>query len=375
MKIVPSIPLVYPGTVPSEYVNDVRGWSFPMTLLETNRGKLLTLDIDFGEYCSLSCPWCFRKNGSVDSSGRPVLSYEETIEMVRQAKDLGLKTVKFLGAGEPFENSRFLHLLRDLNELGIYASIFTKGHVLGSNELTSKYFGKSENIRTADELVKVVSELDVSILLSFQSFDDGLQDSLVNVSGYTALRNRAIDLLCYNGMNQPNPTRLALAVLPITKITIKEAFEIYCWARERNMYPCVCPSMCSGRANDKEYRDFITPSEEELIELYTKIYEYNISKGIQTLERIRNEGIASYAGGAPCVQIACGMYVTSRGIVLRCPGDDVTIFGDVREQSLANIWHQCENHGRDCHHCKCPPKDGKTIPSGLYEKVLVKISK
>ena len=306
MKIVPNIPLVFQGSVPSNFVNDVKGWSFTKAELEANRGRLLTLDIDFGEHCTLKCPWCFRKNGIVDSSGRPTLTYIETLDVIRQAKELGLKTVKFLGAGEPFENSLFLQFLRDLRELDVHASIFTKGHVLGSNKLARQYFCKSEGIYTAEQLVLAVADIGASILLSFQSFDNFFQDSLVGVKGYTALRNQAIELLCYHGFNDPNPTRLALAMVPITRQTIREAFEIYVWARERNMYPCACPSMCSGRARDELYRRTIEPFDRDLVDLYAQIYEYNISKGIQTFDRICQEGVAAYAGGAPCNQIACG---------------------------------------------------------------------
>jgi MoaA/NifB/PqqE/SkfB family radical SAM enzyme len=376
VKTVPNIPVVFSGSVPSGFVNDVKGWSFSKAEAVSNEGRLLTLDIDFGERCSLNCPWCFRKNGSVNSSQQPILSPDETLNVIRQGKELGLRTVKILGAGEPFEDIRFLQFLRELKKLGIWTSIFTKGHVLGSDELVRRYFSKSEGIRTAEELVEAVANLDVSILLSFQSFDGQVQDALVSSAGYTALRNRAIELLCSNGMNQPNPTRLSLEILPVTTMTISEVLEIYRWARERNMYPVVCPSMCSGRANDEGYRVAITPSAEALIDLYVRIYKYNISKEIQTLEQIRDEGVAAYAGGAPCTQVSCGMYVTSRGLVLRCPGDDVTIFGNVREKTLADIWSHSENCARrGVYNCKCPPKEGKTMPSCLYDEVLARISK
>jgi len=374
MKIMPNISVVFPGRVPKLWENDVEGWSFSQTEIATNVGKLLTLDIDLGEYCSLKCPWCFRKGGVVDATSRPVLTYEETLNVIRQAWHLGLRTVKFLGAGEPFENSRLLQFLRELRHLGIWASIFTKGHVLGSDELTEKYFGASEGIHSAKDLVRALSELDVSILLSFQSFDMAFQDSIVGVSGYTALRNNAIELLCSYGFNRTNPTRLALILVPVTKMTIAEVPEIYAWGRERNMYIIVAPSMCSGKAGKDEYRDTISPSEEDLLNLYAWIYRYNFDKGIQTLERVCGDGVSAYAGGAPCTQVSCGMYVTSRGIVLRCPGDDVTVLGDVRNSRLEEIWHASENYGRrGTFNCKCPPKDGKTIPAGLYEKVLAKL--
>lgn len=373
MKVLPNVPVVFEGRMPEGFVNAVDGWSFPRKEFDANIGKLLTLDIDFGEQCSLDCPWCFRKSGAIDASDHPTLSYQETINLVIQAKELGLKNVKFLGAGEPFENSRFLNLLRAFRELEIQSAIFTKGHVLGNDDLARLYFGK-QGIVTAEQLVKEVADLGVSILLSFQSFDTRFQDSLVNVDGYTLMRNRAIELMAKAGLSQHNPAHLALIALPVTKATIDEVFEIYRWGRERNMHVIVCPSMCSGRSADEEYQRTITPSPQSLIDLYSRVYEYNLEKGIQTPEQIEAEGISAYAGSAPCHQVACGMYVTSRGIVLRCPGDDVTVLGDIREKPLVEIWEESENYRRrGAYNCQCPPKDGKTIPKNLYDEVFARV--
>ena len=102
----------------------------------------------------------------------------------------------------------------------------------------------------------------------------------------------------------------------------------------------------------------------------------NIEKGIQTLAQIKKEGIAAYAGGHPCNQVACGVYVTLGGVVLRCPGDDITVFGDIREKSLKDIWINCENYKRTgTFNCGCPPKMGKSILNGFFEEVLTNLKK
>lgn len=371
---MPNVPVMFTGKFPPAYANSVRGWSFDKDTMRTNVGKLLTLDIDFGNRCSLNCGHCFRRNGVIDALDARPLAYDQIIDVVEQAQDLGLRTVKILGAGEPFEEPLLLDFLRYLNSREIYAVVFTKGLVLGSDFLAGKYFGQSENVHSAEDLVHRLECLDVSIVLGFQSFDTIVQDGLVGHPGYTLARNRALELLCKYNFNKLNPTRLSLAALPVTKKTIGEVFEIYCWGRERDMYPIVCPSMCSGRASNAEYRESITPSEDELVALYTQIYRYNLERGIQAIDQVWDEGVAAYAGGAPCTQIACGMYITSKGVVLRCPGDDVTVLGDVRKDTLANIWRGSENYVRgNCSNCHCPPKDGKTIPIDLYSRVLAKL--
>jgi MoaA/NifB/PqqE/SkfB family radical SAM enzyme len=397
MKIIPRIPIVYKGVFPKDFINDVSGWgSFPKQVLHNSIGKLLSLDIDYGISCSLSCPHCFRKDNKADIDGgglHEIIDHEKMIAIIQEAKKLGLRSVKFLGKGEPFEAEtdqrltngsinrplefHFLEFLRDLKKMGILPSIFTKGHVIGDDKLVRKFYS-GYGISTGKQLVEELKKVDASILLGFNSFRTDVQDKMVGalspqaeVKEYTKKRNRALELLVKAGFNKFNPTRVCLAVNPITKQNYDEALEIYKWARVRNLYPIVCPTMISGRCADEKVWQRITPSSEKMIDLYTKIYEFNIEKGIQTLSRIKEEGVSAYAGGHPCNQIGCGMYLTVTGTVLRCPGDDVTGLGNIWNGSLTDIWRKSENYRRSGeYNCRCPPKSDKSIPSELYTEVI-----
>ena len=385
-----SIARVFMGKFPNNYVNDVRGWGFSAEVLRDNVGKLLTLDIDFGTKCSLNCPHCFRKNNYMNKIAEPPheeqhgeFSLFELKRALLEAKSLGLRSVKFLGKGEPFECGQLLELLEFLHHHEIIPLIFTKGHVIGDDELVKKYFSKS-GVNTGMQLVRLLKQYQTSILLGFNSFDKDLQNRMVG-DGHTAfskdrtyfeVRNDALKLLVDEGFNDENPTQLCLATNPLTKANIKEVFEIYKWGRERNIYVVVTPSMISGRAQRNLFWKEITPSEEEIIDLYTQIYEYNLEKGIQSLDQIKREGISSYAGGHPCNQVSVGMYLTSNGKLFRCPGDEVTYLGNIREHSLRDVWEHSENYGR-CgqFNCGCPPKWGKSIPTNLFTQVMLNLAK
>lgn len=375
MIIKPNVPVIYEGMVPKGFRNEVLGWgSYPKEELEKNKGKLLTLDIDFGDVCSLNCPHCFRKENRVDVNKNRTMGYDDIITVIRDGKKLGLRTVKFLGAGEPFEDPRFLEFLRELERMGIASAIFTKGHVLGDDRLVEKLYSRY-GIHTGKELVEELAGFDASILLGFNSFDTEIQDKMAgNVKGYTLKRNRALELLTDAGFNRHNPTKICLAINPITKENYGEALEIYKWARARNFYVIACPTMVSGRCADPTSWRNITPSHERLVDLYVKIYRFNIDNGIQTLKQIEKEGISAYAGGHPCNQVSCGMYVTLSGTVLRCPGDDVTIFGNIFDQPLKDIWVNSENFKRSgTFNCFCPPKEGKTMSAAFYSDVLARL--
>nr|VFK31863.1 MAG: Radical SAM superfamily enzyme, MoaA/NifB/PqqE/SkfB family [Candidatus Kentron sp. MB]VFK34831.1 MAG: Radical SAM superfamily enzyme, MoaA/NifB/PqqE/SkfB family [Candidatus Kentron sp. MB]VFK76971.1 MAG: Radical SAM superfamily enzyme, MoaA/NifB/PqqE/SkfB family [Candidatus Kentron sp. MB] len=368
MKTIHDIPERY-QSFPQGYVNDINGWGFSEKTIKENKGRLLTLDIDFGEVCSLNCPNCFRKNNSIDGDHQRILGFDHLVALIKEAKTLGLRSVKFLGAGEPFENHRFLEFLYFLKDEGIIPLIFTKGFVISNDDLVRRYFGYL-GITTSKALVDALYECNASIMLGFNSFDPAVQARYVGAGlDYVDARDRALLMLDGRGFAEDHPTRLALSVNPITTQNIDEAFDIYQWGRLRNYYVIVTPTMISGRA--RKNWQMITPSEEALIKLYTDIYQFNIQRGLQTLEQIQHEGISAYAGGHPCNQVSAGLYITLSGKVVSCPGSETAIEGDIWETSLSEIWKGSENYKRrGTFNCHCVAKDGKSIPNGIYDAVI-----
>ena len=324
MSQIPNIPIVY-EEFPDDYINDVMGWGFDESTIKDNSGKLLTLDIDFGNKCSLNCPFCFRKNNSVDTNDRGLRS-DDLIRVVMEAKQLGLRSVKLLGAGEPLENPGILDFLHVLKNLGIVPIIFSKTGILGDDKAVARLFGIYE-IRSAHHLIEELKQCGASVVVGFNSFNHRIQSQMAgNGPDFLQKRNRSVDLLVEAGFNQSNPTRLALGIHPITTQNYKEAFRIYKWARLRNIYAIVTPTMVSGLMKGDKWKS-ITPNADELIDLYTKIYRFNIETKLMSFEQVAHEGISAYAGGLPCNQVAAGLYVTLNGVVLSCPGceDNVEI--------------------------------------------------
>ena len=64
MRSIPDIHEIS-ASFPSRYVNDIQGWAFNKKTIEEDKGKLLTLDLDFGERCTRNCPSCFRENNEI----------------------------------------------------------------------------------------------------------------------------------------------------------------------------------------------------------------------------------------------------------------------------------------------------------------------
>lgn len=401
IKTIDEIPEIFSVQFPSNYINDVDGWGISKndlhSQLKDGTFKLLTLDIDFGENCSMKCPHCFRKSSELDTD-KPHLSFEELLSYIREAKELGLKSVKFLGAGEPFEEPRIIELLKELRNLDIKPAIFTKGHVLGSDQLTRKYF-KPHGIETADHLIQILKELNVSILLGFNSFNEELQAQfigkrLANGDSYFEVRNKALVNLVNAGFNEyvtGKATNLALIAAPIKPENVHEIFDIYQWGRRRNMYTLSCPTTYSGqgkcelkREHSMDFDAYIA----DLKKLYVKIYKWNIESGLMSLDTFEEEGVSLYPGCHPCNQVGAGMYLTLRGKIIRCPGRDdkeSVIIEDIRkEKSLKDVWIKSYNYALACQknqfNYRCIARDGYFFKpehrfyDEVYERVIAEMA-
>ena len=366
---------IFPDKFPENYENNVAHWgNFSVNELhQTNPDgtqKLLHLDIDFGNSCRLDCPHCFRRDDRFDLNiNKDFLKEEEILNYLKEAKSLGLQSVKFLGRGEPFENKDFIGFLRKLKDLKIKTSVFTKGHVIGDDELVKRY-NSEYGINNGKELAEELEKLDVSVLLGFNSFDKEMQEKFINsghskIKNYTELRDNALKLLVDAGLNnykEGKETRLAMIAAPIKPENIDEIFKIYEWSRRRNIYTVSCPSNLTGKGLDETERvshskDYIS----KLINLYTEIYIWNIENNLQTLEQFKKEGVALYPGCHPCNQTAAGMYMSLSGKVIRCPGraDEKSTFSkDIRKDGgIKDVWLKSENYKRAEGKIKSPEKN------------------
>jgi MoaA/NifB/PqqE/SkfB family radical SAM enzyme len=369
---MPNVPRKFESGFPEGYQNTLPNWGFfSREELETNKGKLLLLDIDLDRYCSLHCPDCFRHDSEVDSAeDRRDLSFGELIKVVEDGKKLGLKYVKICGVGEPTESGKLLPFIEIMTNMGIGTAVFTKGQGLGNDDI-AKRFHRRYGINTARELAERMYHLNVSFMLGFHSFNPVIQDHAVRTPGYTQIRDTALENLVNAGFTDSSPTRLAFCNAPVRSSTANDAFLIYVWARERNIYPVTAVLMTSGKQIDTEFLRQNDLTHQQKVELWTNIYSWNIEHGLQTLEEIEADGISCLPGGHPCNQLRAGLYVTMKGNVVGCPGY-IENQGNVRKQSLAEIWEQSKTRkiAGDRFNTGCPPKEGITIPDALYAEVL-----
>ena len=385
----PTIKKILPKEVPEDYRLRPDGWLFPA---EKAEGKLLTLDIslapdafvqavnqadekakavddNYGTICPHNCKGCFEKGGIEND----LLSFKDLQDLIEQAKELGLESVKFLGPGELFTNPDLFKILDYFQENDIKITIFTKGGILGDDELAQRYQGMSSK-----DLVERVCDYDISrISVNCTTFDEEKTNKISRSesNNYARARKRALELLAEQGMNQDlYNQRLSITSTPVTDYTIGDIFDLYKWGAERNIPVIIAPSMVSGKGRGLIKKAQDSEFQQRLIELYTEINGWAVERGITDLEQLEEEGISAYAGTTPCNQLGYGMFIRKDGVVQACPGNDSEEFRiaqDVRDKPLNEIWDLNPRKGSHVNN-KCV-KDGVTIPKELYDQVLEKV--
>jgi MoaA/NifB/PqqE/SkfB family radical SAM enzyme len=423
-KLESELPPKFPGKkpLPPEFRNGVREWH-----IHTSTPGLFTMDIEHippeaielhndpssgqsvgsiynKSLCVHKCPTCFNKQSTVyrkncGGKANPMLTLEETLSVVDQAIEIASKeghrfhSVKFLGPGELLMNPDLFKIIEEYRKRGIILSIFTKGALLGSDELAVKHQNHA-GIKSAKDLVdKLAACENVNLLFSFQSFSDELQEEMVGGTpeNYIVMRNRALGHVLSSAFYKEGITdRICMINAPLMPENIDESLGLYRFFMEHGTPMVMTPTMLSGKGGDcfksEEFSSQLEDFRSKLVELYSEVYLYNVLKGIQTLEQIQLEGTTSYVGAEPCNQASLGLYLRANGIVQMCPGrfDRETVFANVRDVPLAEIWERSPNRQRgmedphnllnNCCPAKdstCPEKDSKRIFFfGFYERVM-----
>jgi len=334
-----------------------------------------------------------------------MLDLEGTMRIIDDARAIAaaeghsFESVKFLGPGELLMNPELFRIIEEYRKRGIILNIFTKGALLGSDRLAVRFHGQN-GIKNARELVsRLATYENIGLIFSFQSFVQEIQDALVTrqnggriigLRNYTDIRNYALENLFNSGFYAADGTtqRLCLINAPVLPQTIEDALDIYIFGLERGTPVITTPTMVSGLGKCQVGKQTTDAWHKQLIELYAQIHLYNLRKGVQTIEQIKKEEISSYAGTEPCNQVALGLYLRANGIVQMCPGrfDSSTIYGNVFETPLAEIWEKSPNRQLGMNpqmrlNNHCPAKDAHTpgennvraFQFGFYEKVMERL--
>jgi MoaA/NifB/PqqE/SkfB family radical SAM enzyme len=310
----------------------------------------------------------------------PIMYWEEVKNVVQQAIELGLESIKFLGPGELTTNPRLFEILDYFQDKNIVVGMFTKAALLDSDFLAQKYHSMS----SSEFVEKLVAYDNVTFLVGGRSFDPILENKFIPTKNrdekelfdYHVSRNLALKRLCDAGLNKdPHKRGMAIITSPVGPETIDGVFEIFKWGIEKNIPVIVTTTMVSGKGHRMVKRHQQTPFEIKYEKLAVDIYEYLISSGLMSSKQLKQEGVSLYVGVTPCNQLTHGLYIHYDGEVWRCPRNDTSAFvvhPNVRDQSLLEIWKQSKNYRLQTFNNGCV-KDGITVASGFYKRVAQQV--
>lgn len=311
----------------------LRGWNFSEKEIQSVRkdNHLLLLDAETSNICNLNCPYCYRDEYS---KKHLTLTNELTLKqrkgLIKDASELGCKSIKIVGAGEPLADPFFFKQVEYISKVGIIPIIYTNGIML------------------SEGIAKKLFDLGCSIMLKFNSLDENVQDKLVGRKGYARLRNEALKILIKTGFNKSNPTRLGFDSI-IVKQNKSEVFDMLRFCRKNNIFPSFKTFIPTGGAIKLKKWEI---TKKELLGLYKK------AKLIDQKEFAIDYMLSlPYIGGFPCTQLYYGLFVDILGNVFPCPGSRF-LLGNIKEESLSKIWNSKKaKQIRLVEYNSCPPRE------------------
>lgn len=177
--------------------------------------------------CDLDCLYCYSYLRQ-DEQKSP-MSLEDACDVIDQGIDLGLRSIVYLGGGEPFLYRHFWSFIEYVNRRKVTAVIFTNGMSIDLS------------------VAKRLFDLGVSIMIKSDGREE-IQDRLTGPGTYKRIRS-GLDALMEAGFTKLNGRYVRLGIAPCaTKVNILEIPEIWRFARKNNIFPNMERATEIGRA-------------------------------------------------------------------------------------------------------------------------------
>ena len=234
------------------------------------------------------------------------LSAEEIARGVR-------KQIAIPAAGEPFFTDRMRKyayaIINFCEENDISVSIFTTGDLIN------------------DEDIQRLKPLkNIHLIIKLNSFKELVQDKIVGKKGYAAARNKMLQRLIDEGFNDG---RLGI-VTSLIKQNAEEAEDLLHFARRNNLTFDMDLIISRGKGG-KSHCQFDSNSELlKTVDHLSAVDKKEYGKKWQASP--------TYIGSKPCTRFSYHLYVQNNGDVSPCIGSTEIVYGNIKEQTLANLW-------------------------------------
>jgi len=282
------------------------GANFTDTEIENARkkGNLLSLELELSRKCNLRCIYCYADAGEKEADE---LRFDEVINVIDQAIELGARRIIIIGGGEPLLYPRIMEIIRYIYQRDVGIDLFTNGTFISR------------------DIAKELFSMGVSPVIKLNSFQEDVQDRLAGKTGaYKAIQKGLNNLLEAGYPHDDFPLGIESI---ICRQNIQELPDMWVWARERNIIPYFEIITLQGRARDHLE---LSVSSDELYKLFCELAQIDRERFGIIWEP--HPPVA----GLKCNRHAYSCTVTVSGDVLPCPGVDISV-GNIRTSSLAEI--------------------------------------
>ncbi|MCB9738992.1 MAG: radical SAM protein [Deltaproteobacteria bacterium] len=270
------------------------------------RGVPLSLHIDLTYRCDLDCEHCYLDR----KTDWPELRNDELLDLVDQAADLGVLRLTWSG-GEPFARPDFESLVERASQHGLVSRIKT-------------HAGNITAARAAWLASQVVDRVEVSVY----SLNARVHDAITRVPGSFEATLQGIAEMRRIGVE------VSISWVAM-RSSVHEGADLlrYFSALGCRVSIGVGIQPDNGLSQGIEQLDL---GDTELVQAYRVIQQQRIMQGDDDGRVVRLDATA-----APCGAARSSVYVAPDGAVTPCVMFPMEI-GHLREQTLAEIWHQSE---------------------------------
>ena len=294
-------------------------------------GRMQSLWIELPGYCNLACSYCYA-NGGKPEFPEKLMTKEDYLNILNEARELGVDSIGIPGAGEPFlprNRALTMWFLSQCAERGMFVTLFTTGEWID------------------EELARELYELPVELMIKGNSLDPNRQDEFVSSSirqirGYGAKRNACIELLMQVGFNKlgfGRKSRMALVTSVMTDqegnlSNIDEMEEIYRFCRDRNIIADIDTVLKRGRA----CQSGLSADEGRILQMLVNLRCIAIEEYGDEL----SASSSTYVGTV-CDRYHHHLYIDQYGQIRPCIGAMGVNLGNIREgTTLAEAWESVE---------------------------------
>lgn len=210
----------------------LKGYSYSLQEIHAARdaGQLLCLRMETNDSCNLKCVYCY---SSLRRKKQKQMSLKDACDVIDQGINLGLRSIVYLGGGEPLLYKHFWPFIEYVSRRKVIPVIFTNGTLINLS------------------IAKHLFDLEASIMLKLDGKEE-IQDLLSGCPGtYKQIRASLNTFLEVGfGKLKGRYTRLGIGSCA-TKINFHEIPEIWRFARKNNFFPNVeCATEIGSATSD-----------------------------------------------------------------------------------------------------------------------------